>query len=153
MTSLWFDVTNYIDEEMEWLIFFLKVGDQILDVNGFSFLDTTHSDAVRCLRSSKRLIMTVKDVGKIPHAMTSYDRTQWISGDDLSQRGSGKPTVEKLTNGYLRKQNIDFFIRSCVSYRCSTYIQPDFYGMHPACIFTSLLWDERTKTWKLYEIR
>jgi hypothetical protein len=77
---------------------YLKIGDQILDVNGSSFLDISHSDAVLRLRSSKRLIMTAKDVGKIPHAMTSYDRTQWISGEHLDNRESGKQT-DMLTNG------------------------------------------------------
>jgi len=98
-----------------------KVGDQVLDVNGFSFLDTTHSDAVRCLRSSKRLIMTVKDVGKIPHAMTSYDRTQWISGDELSRGGSSKPLVGKLTNGYFNRlfshTNYDCVSRGAVAHQ------------------------------------
>jgi whirlin len=74
-----------------------QIGDQILDVNGISFLDISHSDAVACLRSSRQLIITVKDVGKIPHAMTSYDKTNWIDEQDLTSQ-PGK-SVEKSSNG------------------------------------------------------
>ncbi|XP_018428470.1 PREDICTED: whirlin isoform X1 [Nanorana parkeri] len=69
----------------------LKVGDQILDVNGISFLSIPHDEAVRILRSSRHLIMTVKDVGRVPHARTTVDETQWLSssytGDPHSSTG------------------------------------------------------------------
>ena len=38
----------------------LKVGDQILDINGHSFLSILHFEAVHILRSYKTLIMTIK---------------------------------------------------------------------------------------------
>ncbi|MGH0176962.1 UNVERIFIED_CONTAM: hypothetical protein FKN15_001898 [Acipenser sinensis] len=41
----------------------LKVGDQILEVNGYSFLSVPHDEAVRILKSSRHLMMTIKDVG------------------------------------------------------------------------------------------
>lgn len=56
----------------------IQVGDQIMDINGNSFLDIGHQDAAKLLRSSKHLMMTVKDVGKLPHTRTTYDQTQWI---------------------------------------------------------------------------
>lgn len=40
----------------------LKVGDQILEVNGRSFLSILHDEAVKLLKSSRHLILTVKDV-------------------------------------------------------------------------------------------
>jgi hypothetical protein len=65
------------------------VGDQILDVNGTSFLDISHNEAVRVLRSSAQFIATIKDVGRVPYARTTYDHTQWMSGRDLPpQRGT-----------------------------------------------------------------
>ncbi|XP_060071925.1 whirlin-like [Ylistrum balloti] len=57
----------------------LKVGDQILDVNGHSFLDTTHAEAVRVLKTSRLMVLTLKDVGKLPFARTTIDKTQWIN--------------------------------------------------------------------------
>ncbi|XP_056395804.1 whirlin [Hyla sarda] len=66
----------------------LKVGDQILDVNGISFLSIPHDEAVRILRSSRHLMMTVRDVGRIPHARTVVDETQWLSS---SYTGNGDP--------------------------------------------------------------
>ncbi|XP_033105597.1 whirlin-like isoform X2 [Anneissia japonica] len=62
----------------------LKVGDQILDVNGRSFLEIEHQEAVNILKSSKLMMMTIKDVGKLPYARTTVDKTQWIMGDQLS---------------------------------------------------------------------
>ncbi|XP_019613977.1 PREDICTED: LOW QUALITY PROTEIN: whirlin-like [Branchiostoma belcheri] len=63
----------------------LKVGDQILDVNSVNFLSISHDDAVRILKTSKHMMMTIKDVGRLPYARTTYDRTQWLMGDQLSQ--------------------------------------------------------------------
>ncbi|XP_075040983.1 whirlin isoform X3 [Mixophyes fleayi] len=66
----------------------LKVGDQILDINGVSFLSIPHDEAVRILRSSRHLMMTVRDVGRIPHARTIVDETQWLSS---TYTGTGDP--------------------------------------------------------------
>ncbi|XP_035683744.1 whirlin-like isoform X2 [Branchiostoma floridae] len=63
----------------------LKVGDQILDVNSVNFLSISHDEAVRILKTSKHMMMTIKDVGRLPYARTTYDRTQWLMGDQLSQ--------------------------------------------------------------------
>ncbi|XP_053329812.1 whirlin [Spea bombifrons] len=66
----------------------LKVGDQILDVNGLSFLSIPHDEAVQILRSARHLMMTVKDVGRVPHARTIVDETQWLTS---SYTGNGDP--------------------------------------------------------------
>ncbi|CAL1533597.1 unnamed protein product, partial [Lymnaea stagnalis] len=55
-----------------------RLGDQILDVNGQSFLDISHSDAVKHLKKRRHLIITVRDVGKIPFGKTTIDETGWI---------------------------------------------------------------------------
>ncbi|KAI8491634.1 hypothetical protein Bbelb_308340 [Branchiostoma belcheri] len=62
-----------------------QVGDQILDVNSVNFLSISHDEAVRILKTSKHMMMTIKDVGRLPYARTTYDRTQWLMGDQLSQ--------------------------------------------------------------------
>lgn len=54
-----------------------QVGDQILEVNGQSFLDVTHDEAVNQLKVHKRMILLVRDVGKVPHSCTAYDDYHW----------------------------------------------------------------------------
>ncbi|XP_071485975.1 whirlin-like [Diadema antillarum] len=70
----------------------LKVGDQIMDVNGRNFLDIEHQEAVDILKSSKLMMMTIKDVGKLPYARTTIDRTQWLTGDEVDK---GSPTLSR----------------------------------------------------------
>ncbi|KAG7476838.1 hypothetical protein MATL_G00087080 [Megalops atlanticus] len=62
----------------------LKIGDQILEVNGRSFLGIPHDEAVRVLKSSRHLMMTVKDVGRLPHARTVVGETKWISSSQIA---------------------------------------------------------------------
>ncbi|XP_025744493.2 whirlin isoform X1 [Callorhinus ursinus] len=72
----------------------LKVGDQILEVNGRSFLNILHDEAVKLLKSSRHLILTVKDVGRLPHARTTVDETKWIASSrigDTSTNSAGFP--------------------------------------------------------------
>ncbi|XP_051534200.1 whirlin isoform X2 [Myxocyprinus asiaticus] len=63
----------------------LKVGDQILEVNGQSFLSIPHDEAVRVLKSSHHLMMTVKDVGRLPHARTVVGETKWIASSQITE--------------------------------------------------------------------
>ncbi|XP_060009311.1 whirlin isoform X5 [Lagenorhynchus albirostris] len=71
-----------------------KVGDQILEVNGQSFLNILHDEAVRLLKSSQHLILTVKDVGRLPRARTTVDKTKWIASSrigDTATNSTGFP--------------------------------------------------------------
>ncbi|XP_022105757.1 whirlin-like isoform X2 [Acanthaster planci] len=77
----------------------LKVGDQILDVNGENFLDINHQEAVNILKSSKLMMMTIKDVGKLPYARTTIDRTQWITGDGVSDLPRQVSRLSSVVNG------------------------------------------------------
>ncbi|XP_031561837.1 uncharacterized protein LOC116297698 isoform X2 [Actinia tenebrosa] len=70
----------------------LKCGDQIMDVNGISFLNITHADAVKVLKSDKNMMVTMKDVGRLPFAKTVTDRTRWTKG-----KLSGKPVQRRHT--------------------------------------------------------
>ncbi|XP_069465784.1 whirlin [Ambystoma mexicanum] len=63
----------------------LKVGDQILEVNGHSFLTIPHDEAVKLLKSSRHLMLTVKDVGRLPHARTTVDETKWIPSSQIGE--------------------------------------------------------------------
>ncbi|XP_070315336.1 whirlin isoform X1 [Odocoileus virginianus] len=69
----------------------LKVGDQILEVNGRSFLNILHDEAVRLLKSSQHLILTVKDVGRLPHARTTVDETKWIASSRIGDAAASCP--------------------------------------------------------------
>eukprot|EP00063_Salmo_salar_P042532 XP_014017367.1 PREDICTED: whirlin-like isoform X2 [Salmo salar] len=55
------------------------VGDQLLEVNGRSFVAIPHDEAVRILKTSRHLLVKVRDVGRVPHARTVVDQTKWIS--------------------------------------------------------------------------
>ncbi|XP_060740265.1 whirlin isoform X2 [Tachysurus vachellii] len=63
----------------------LKVGDQILEVNGHSFHSIAHDEAVQILKSSRHMLMTIKDVGRLPHARTVVDETKWISSPQIAE--------------------------------------------------------------------
>ncbi|XP_028852006.1 whirlin isoform X2 [Denticeps clupeoides] len=67
----------------------LKVGDQILDVNGRCFRSIPHDEAVQILRSSHQLLVTVKDVGRLPHARTVVDETRWIPSGKIAESSAG----------------------------------------------------------------
>ncbi|XP_027723989.1 whirlin-like isoform X9 [Vombatus ursinus] len=99
----------------------LKVGDQILEVNGKSFLSIPHDEAVKLLKSSKHLIMTVKDVGRLPHARTTVDETKWIASSrigetlvnsagipgDLTGEGPAKNTLDLEETGEVIQGSIN----------------------------------------------
>ncbi|KAK4878935.1 hypothetical protein RN001_007081 [Aquatica leii] len=75
----------------------LMVGDQILEVNGQSFLDVTHDEAVAQLKYHKRMSLLVRDVGKVPHSCTPYDR-DW----DLCSPGSKAAQTTKKWSAALQ---------------------------------------------------
>lgn len=62
-----------------------QVGDQILEVNGRSFLSIPHDEAVQVLKTSRHLMMMVKDVGRLPHARTIVDETRWIPSSQIAE--------------------------------------------------------------------
>ncbi|XP_057332818.1 whirlin isoform X5 [Microplitis mediator] len=49
----------------------LLVGDQIIEVNGTSFEEATHDEAVEILKTNKRMSLVIRDVGKVPHSCTT----------------------------------------------------------------------------------
>lgn len=58
----------------------MQVGDQVLEVNGISFLGIVHADAANALRAQPCMVMKIKDVGKLPHSrITTYGQTKWHS--------------------------------------------------------------------------
>ncbi|CAG9566692.1 unnamed protein product [Danaus chrysippus] len=86
----------------------LMVGDQILEVNGQSFVDVTHDEAVAQLKYHKRMSLLVRDVGKVPHACTAYgerDAAPRISGWG-KRRGAAATAVEQKAKSLLPQSDL-----------------------------------------------
>jgi len=58
----------------------MQVGDQILEVNGQSFMNVTHDEAVNQFKFHKRMSLVVRDVGKVPHSCTTIEPEPWDVG-------------------------------------------------------------------------
>ncbi|XP_032905160.1 whirlin isoform X3 [Amblyraja radiata] len=84
----------------------LKVGDQIIEVNGRSFLNIPHDEAVKMLTSSRHLMLTIKDVGRLPHARTVVDETNWISGPEMIET-TGTEIAKEDTGQAVTKNDTD----------------------------------------------
>ncbi|EDO44244.1 predicted protein, partial [Nematostella vectensis] len=79
----------------------LKCGDQIMDVNGTSFLNISHASAIKALKANKNMMVTIKDVGRLPLAKTTTDKTRWSKG----QTPNGK--VAKTNSGHWGMQSVE----------------------------------------------
>ncbi|XP_029301339.1 whirlin isoform X3 [Cottoperca gobio] len=103
----------------------LKVGDQILEVNGRSFLSIPHDEAVRVLKSSRHLMMTVKDVGRLPHARTVVGETKWIASSQIGESSANSSmasfSVDKGASA--AGKGLGFNERNLMQ----KYVQPGFY--------------------------
>ncbi|XP_048043273.1 whirlin [Megalobrama amblycephala] len=75
----------------------LKVGDQILEVNGRSFRSICHDEAVQILKNSHHMLMTIKDVGRLPHARTVVDETKWIPSAQIAESSANSNTQSVLS--------------------------------------------------------
>ncbi|KAJ0019794.1 hypothetical protein NQD34_007363 [Periophthalmus magnuspinnatus] len=69
----------------------LKVGDQILEVNGQSFVTISHDEAVHILKTGLQLLVRVRDVGKLPHARTIVDQTRWVNSTQPAPETASTP--------------------------------------------------------------
>uniref|UniRef100_A0A8D8LVQ5 Whirlin n=1 Tax=Cacopsylla melanoneura TaxID=428564 RepID=A0A8D8LVQ5_9HEMI len=75
----------------------LLIGDEILEVNGQSFLQMTHDDAVNELKLHKRMTLTVRDVGKVPHSCTGYEPdTSWDIHHGALRSGSSSSAALQM---------------------------------------------------------
>lgn len=63
----------------------LQVGEQILEVNGQSFIVISHDEAVHILKTGHHLQMKVRDVGRLPHARTLMEEGQWIQSRAIDE--------------------------------------------------------------------
>ncbi|XP_037934479.1 protein lap4 [Teleopsis dalmanni] len=74
----------------------LMVGDEILEVNGQSFLDVTHDEAVSQLKYHKRMSLVIRDVGKVPHSCTSIEMEPWDAYSPTGTRARRKGPISAM---------------------------------------------------------
>uniref|UniRef100_A0AAV2JPV7 PDZ domain-containing protein n=1 Tax=Knipowitschia caucasica TaxID=637954 RepID=A0AAV2JPV7_KNICA len=63
----------------------IKMGDQILEANGVSFEDISHSNAVEVLRGHTHVMLTIKEAGRYPAYKERVAEYGWL--DKLSYGG------------------------------------------------------------------
>ncbi|XP_055691368.1 whirlin [Lutzomyia longipalpis] len=74
----------------------LMIGDQILEVNGQSFVEVTHDEAVGQLKYHKRMSLLVRDVGKVPHSCTSVEPEPWDPYSPTGTRSRRKCPISAM---------------------------------------------------------
>ncbi|CRK92781.1 CLUMA_CG006236, isoform A [Clunio marinus] len=89
----------------------LNIGDQILEVNGQSFMNVTHDEAVNQFKFHKRMSLVVRDVGKVPHSCTTVESEPW----DINRRKCPvSAMVEEKAHSLLPRHqfsNLSFYIK------------------------------------------
>ncbi|KAM8941023.1 whirlin isoform 4-T5 [Lycaon pictus] len=101
----------------------LRVGDQILRVNDKSLARVTHAEAVKALKGSKKLLLSVYSAGRIPGGYVTNHIYTWVDpqgrsisppsglpqthGSTLRQReGDSRSTLHLLQGGDEKKVNL-----------------------------------------------
>ncbi|KAM8803817.1 whirlin isoform 5-T5 [Rhynchonycteris naso] len=101
----------------------LRVGDQILRVNDKSLSRVTHAEAVKALKGSKKLVLSVYSTGRIPGGYVTNHIYTWVDpqgrsisppaglpqfhGSALRQReGDRRSTLQLLQGGDEKKVNL-----------------------------------------------
>ncbi|GAB0098895.1 Whirlin [Sergentomyia squamirostris] len=74
----------------------LMIGDQLLEVNGQSFVEVTHDEAVSQLKYHKRMSLLVRDVGKVPHSCTSVEPEPWDPYSPTGTRSRRKCPISAM---------------------------------------------------------
>ncbi|XP_064631719.1 uncharacterized protein LOC135490004 [Lineus longissimus] len=77
----------------------ILMGDQIVDVNGQSFEDISHTDAVDFLKTQKQLMLTVREVGRYPLYKMMYAEYNWVEGEMLKRQRPSTASPSHLLMG------------------------------------------------------
>lgn len=91
----------------------LQVGEQILEVNGQSFIVISHDEAVHILKTGRHLQVKVRDVGRLPHARTLLDEGGWSHGP--AGDGSSAPASSVGSHGTNVGVQTPVSARTCTS--------------------------------------
>ncbi|XP_065829589.1 uncharacterized protein [Oscarella lobularis] len=112
----------------------LKAGDQIINVNGKTFLHVTNEEAIRILKAESltMMMMTIKDIGKIPYSLVKYDQTKWVSTKDLPTQRDSVPYQSATMPTRGKKADRDLpLTRRPPSYYNSSSVQSGFSTFKP----------------------
>ncbi|KAF5280494.1 hypothetical protein FQA39_LY18039 [Lamprigera yunnana] len=75
----------------------LKIGDQIIRINGFTIEDAVHKEALQLISNYTHLTLKVRSVGMIPVKDKQCDLLTWhIISDGTSSTRSSPPLTEKI---------------------------------------------------------
>ncbi|KAK7164506.1 hypothetical protein R3I94_003034 [Phoxinus phoxinus] len=96
----------------------LRVGDQIMKVNNMVFDRVTHGEAVKVLKGSKKLSMSVCSMGRIPGGYVTNHVYTWVDPqgrsvspppDLVDQRGSGgrHSDIQQLGHTHIRHEDAE----------------------------------------------
>ncbi|XP_063077037.1 PDZ domain-containing protein 7-like [Engraulis encrasicolus] len=79
----------------------IKMGDQILAANGFSFEDISHSQAVEVLKSHTHIMLTIKEAGRYPAYKEMVAEYSWLnqSRNSSSQGSDSASTGSSMSSG------------------------------------------------------
>uniref|UniRef100_A0ABI7X1F7 PDZ domain-containing protein n=1 Tax=Felis catus TaxID=9685 RepID=A0ABI7X1F7_FELCA len=80
----------------------LRVGDQILRVNDKSLARVTHAEAVKALKGSKKLVLSVYSAGRIPGGYVTNHIYTWV---DPQGRSISPPSGLPQTHGSTLRQS------------------------------------------------
>ncbi|GFO45005.1 harmonin [Plakobranchus ocellatus] len=90
----------------------LKIGDEIVRVNGFTISEAVHDDVLRLIKSRDDIVLKVVHIGMIPVREEATDNVTWKYVDDLSTFSEN--AEEHVSQGYgsKRSRDIKIFIDS-----------------------------------------
>lgn len=91
---------------------FSQVGEQILEVNGQSFVVISHDEAVHILKTGRHLLVKVREVGRLPHTRTLPDQGGWSHGPAGDETNASASSVSS--------QEADMGVQTPVSARTCT---------------------------------
>nr|XP_044997449.1 whirlin isoform X8 [Jaculus jaculus] len=80
----------------------LRVGDQILRVNDKSLARVTHAEAVKALKGSKKLVLSVYSTGRIPGGYVTNHIYTWV---DPQGRSTSPPSGLSQPHGSILRQH------------------------------------------------
>nr|XP_057920908.1 whirlin isoform X3 [Doryrhamphus excisus] len=81
----------------------LRIGDQIMKVNDKVFDKVSHAEAVKVLKGSKKLCLSVRSVGRIPGGYVTNHVYTWV--DPLGHSVSPPPDLPEHHNATLRRSD------------------------------------------------
>ncbi|CAH1783941.1 unnamed protein product [Owenia fusiformis] len=87
----------------------LKLGDQIIEVNGENFENVTHANAVEFFKSQSHLFMTVWAVHRYPAFKEIYAEYSWKEGENRSRRPRTAPVTSTHNNSCVTEGTLTEF--------------------------------------------